>query len=102
MAGHGQGGLVLGHGSAGALAPGMPQRYRAVNRDLVLTSRNTREQQHPRGHTVYGMQGVRVQPISSTKDLAEGALLKVVVSGPRPADNQRQAPVPAASMLNVI
>jgi hypothetical protein len=37
------------------------QRYRAVGRDLAMTSANALEQQRSRRHAVYGMQGVRVQ-----------------------------------------
>jgi hypothetical protein len=35
------------------------QRYRAVSRDLTITSANAREQQRPCSHAVYGMQEVK-------------------------------------------
>ena len=42
----------------------------------ALTRANAIRLTWPRRHAVYGMQGIRVQPISSTKDLVESALLE--------------------------
>jgi hypothetical protein len=58
-------GAYLGHGPGDSKGQ---QRYRAVTRDLALTSANAREQQRPWAHAVYGMQGVRgSNPLSSTR-----------------------------------
>src|SRR5829696_4004669 len=49
-------GAYLGHAAGDSEGQ---QRYRAVSRDLTMTSANAREQQRPCSHAVYGMQGLR-------------------------------------------
>jgi hypothetical protein len=57
-------GAYLGHEAGDSEGQ---QRYRAVSRDLTMTSANAREQQRPCLHAVYGMQEVRgSNPLSST------------------------------------
>jgi hypothetical protein len=48
-------GAYLGHEAGDSEGQ---QRYRAVSRDLTMTSANAREQQRPCSHAVYGMQEV--------------------------------------------
>jgi hypothetical protein len=48
-------GACLGHEAGDSEGQ---QRYRAVSRDLTMTSANAREQQRPWAHAVYGMQVV--------------------------------------------
>jgi hypothetical protein len=49
-------GAYLGHGRGDSKGQ---QRLQTDSCDSPLTSGESSEQQHPRGHAVYGMQGVR-------------------------------------------